>query len=45
MALCMKLAFWSGQDKEQMDRIFRTSGLFREKWDQKHHADGATYGE
>lgn len=45
MALCMKLAFWSGKDKEQMDRIFRTSGLFREKWDQKHHADGATYGE
>ena len=45
MALCMKLAFWSRKDKEQMDRIFRTSGLFREKWDQKHHADGATYGE
>lgn len=45
MALCMKLAFWSGKDKEQMDRIFRTSGLFRDKWDQKHHADGSTYGE
>ena len=45
MALCMKLAFWSGKDREQMDRIFRTSGLYREKWDQKHHADGSTYGE
>ena len=45
MALCMKLAFWSGKDREQMDRIFRSSGLFREKWDIKHHADGATYGE
>ena len=45
MALCMKLAFWSGKDKEQMDRMFRASGLFREKWDQKHHSDGATYGE
>lgn len=45
MALCMKLAFWSGKNREQMDRIFRTSGLFREKWDVKHHADGSTYGE
>ncbi len=45
MALCMKLAFWSGKDREQMDRLFRQSGLIREKWDEKHHADGSTYGE
>lgn len=45
MALCRKLAFWSGKDKEQMDRLFRQSALFRQKWDEKHHADGATYGE
>ena len=45
MALCCRLAFWSGKDKEQMDRLFRQSGLFREKWDEKHHAGGATYGE
>ena len=45
MALCMKLAFWTARDKEQMDRLFRQSGLFREKWDARHHADGATYGE
>lgn len=45
MALCLKLAFWSGKDKAQMDRMFRASGLFREKWDQQHHADGSTYGE
>lgn len=45
MALCRKLAFWSGKDREQMDRIFRSSGLYRPKWDEKHHADGATYGE
>lgn len=45
MALCCKLAFWSGKDKEQMDRLFRQSGLFREKWDTRHHASGATYGE
>ena len=45
MALCMKLAFWSGKDKAQIDRMFRASGLMRDKWDQRHHADGATYGE
>ena len=45
MAFCRKLAFWSGKNKEQMDRIFRASGLFRQKWDEKHHANGATYGE
>jgi len=45
MALCCRLAFWSGKDKEQMDRLFRKSGLFREKWDLRHHSSGATYGE
>lgn len=45
MALCLKLAFWSGKNREQMDRIFRSSGLYRQKWDEKHHANGATYGE
>lgn len=45
MSFCRKLAFWSGKKKEQMDRIFRASGLFRNKWNEKHHADGATYGE
>ncbi|MFX4263105.1 DNA primase [Pelotomaculum propionicicum] len=45
LSLCCKLAFWSGKDREQMDRLFRQSALFREKWDEKHHASGATYGE
>lgn len=45
LALCCALAFWTGHDKEQMDRLFRQSALFREKWDKVHHADGATYGE
>lgn len=44
-ALCCHLAFWSGKNREQMDRLFRRSALFRDKWDAKHHADGATYGE
>jgi putative DNA primase/helicase len=45
LALCCMLAFWSGKNKEQMDRLFRNSGLFREKWDTVHHASGATYGQ
>jgi len=28
-----------------MDRLFRQSGLVREKWDEVHFADGSTYGE
>jgi len=45
MALCCLLAFWSGGDQKQMDRLFRQSGLLREKWDEVHYADGSTYGE
>lgn len=45
LSLCCALAFWTGRDREQMDRLFRQSALFREKWDKVHHADGATYGE
>ena len=45
LALCCALAFWTSRDREQMDRLFRQSALFREKWDKVHHADGATYGE
>ena len=40
-ALCTLLAFYS-DDADQVDRIFRSSGLMREKWDKK---DGnGTYG-
>lgn len=45
LALCNTLAFWTGKDADRMDRIFRSSGLFRpEKWDKSHYADGRTYG-
>lgn len=44
-ALCRKLAFWSGRNVTQIDRLFRRSGLYRDKWDIRHSADGATYGE
>lgn len=45
MALCFILAFWTRRDTRQMDRLFRRSGLYREKWDERHYADGRTYGE
>ena len=41
-ALCSLLAYWCGGDKEQMDRLFRRSGLMRDKWDEYRGAD--TYG-
>lgn len=37
LALCKILAFWTGCDQMQMDRIFRSSGLMRDKWDQKRN--------
>jgi len=44
-AFCCKLAFWSGRNEAQMDRLFRKSSLICEKWDERHSADGATYGQ
>lgn len=43
IALCNHLAFWTQKNPEQMDRIFRTSGLFRKKWDERR--GDHTYGE
>ncbi|WP_435156775.1 phage NrS-1 polymerase family protein [Haladaptatus sp. DFWS20] len=45
MALSCLFAFWTGGDTGQMDRLFRRSGLHREKWDAVHYGDGRTYGE
>lgn len=35
LALCSILAFWTNRDAAQMDRLFRKSGLMREKWDER----------
>ena len=43
LSLCNQLAFWTQKDAAQMDRIFRTSGLMRPKWDRKRGT--YTYGE
>ena len=33
LALCHALACWAGEDTERIDRLFRHSGLMRDKWD------------
>ena len=43
MSFCSMLAFWCARDEVQMDRIFRSSKLYREKWDTKRGQ--TTYGE
>ncbi|MGH7963610.1 MAG: hypothetical protein ACRERD_17595, partial [Candidatus Binatia bacterium] len=44
-ALCNILAFYCGPDPVRIDRLFRQSGLYRKKWDEKHFSNGHTYGE
>jgi primase-polymerase (primpol)-like protein len=41
-ALCEMLAFWTRKDRDRMDRLFRTSGLRRDKWDERRGE--TTYG-
>jgi putative DNA primase/helicase len=45
LALCRIFHFWTRGDACRIDRLFRQSGLMRAKWDEKHFADGRTYGE
>ena len=45
LALCSILAFWTGRNNSFIDEVFRKSGLFRQKWDEKHFSDGTTYGQ
>lgn len=43
LALCNHLAFYTGGDSLEMDRLFRQSGLMRDKWDEPRGEK--TYGE
>lgn len=36
-ALCNLLAFWTGRDPDRIDRLFRQSGLYREKWEREDY--------
>jgi hypothetical protein len=41
-ALCAMLAFWTAKDPRRMDRLFRTSWLYRPKWEERRGE--VTYG-
>ena len=43
MALVSHLLYWTDGDHGRADRLFRSSGLMREKWDERRGA--LTYGE
>lgn len=43
IALCSLLAFYTGADEARIDRLFRRSGLMRDKWDERRGAQ--TYGQ
>ncbi len=45
LALCRMLYLCSDCDPDAVDRLFRQSGLMRDKWDQVHHSNGMTYGQ
>lgn len=45
MALLFHLAFWTGGDRKQMERLFRDSELMRDRWDRSLYAEGVTYGD
>ncbi len=36
-ALCEMLAFWTGRDHERIERLFRGSALYREKWEREDY--------
>ena len=42
MSFISMLCFWCGCDEEQIDRIYRSSKMMRDKWDRKQA--GSTYG-
>jgi len=37
LAMCSLLAFWTDCDPEAIDRIFRETGLYREKWEREDY--------
>jgi hypothetical protein len=39
LALCMKLAFWTGRDTGRIDALFRRSAMMREKWNRADYRE------
>jgi putative DNA primase/helicase len=45
MAACCILAWYLDHDEASIDEVIRVSARFRPKWDERHYADGETYGD
>jgi primase-polymerase (primpol)-like protein len=45
LALSNYLSYLTEGDPREVDRLFRLSGLMRDKWDEVHYADSRTYGQ
>lgn len=43
-ALCNHLAFWTGGDCERMDRLYRASSLYRDKWERQDYRENTILG-
>jgi len=43
LALCQMLAFWCGKNPPAMDKLYRASKLYRQKWDEPR--GDKTYGK
>jgi putative DNA primase/helicase len=39
LALCSLLAWWCDGDADRVDRLFRQSGLYREKWERSDYRE------
>jgi hypothetical protein len=39
LALCSHLAFWAGPDAARIDRLFRRSRLYRDKWEREDYRE------
>jgi putative DNA primase/helicase len=39
LALCGLLRFWAGQDIDRIDHLFRSSGLYRAKWERADYRE------
>lgn len=39
LALCCKIVFYGGRDPARVDRIFRESALYREKWEREDYRE------
>lgn len=37
LKLCRHFAYWTGKDFDRIDRLFRQSGLYREKWNREDY--------